>query len=668
MVRRLVMDVTLMTRDDSFEPSLGRIRSAPPKERRVLGEVLKETARAGGLTRGRRTSFTGARIGRGSGVGRVLASRDTYAAFRTRRVIVKTRIVKLQSGLNSAKVHLRYLQRDGVTREGLPGELYDAERDRADGKAFLERTDGDRHQFRFIVSPEDGAEYDNLKGFTRRLMRQMESDLGTKLDWVAVDHHNTGHPHSHILLRGKDEMGKDLVIARDYIAHGMRERAADIVMLDLGPRTDLDIENRLRAEIEQERFTSLDRTLQREAGTEGIVRSGMERGDVFRQSLRAGRLKKLRRLGLAEEIAPGQWRLADELEPTLRRMGERGDIIKALHAEMQRQGGPRHVSDYVIYDPSDPDEGRVTGRVVARGLSDEMNDRHYLIIDSVDGRSHYADIGRADAMEPTPESSIVAIAPKRAEARPVDHTVAKIAAAHRGRYSVDIHLRHDPASTQAFAETHIRRLEAMRRQGRFVEREPDGAWIIAPDHLERAASFERRQARTHPVSIETLSTLPLERQIGTDGATWLDRELVAKEPTTLRDAGFGKEAKDALIRRQRWLVEQELAEQRQGQIIYRASLLTLLRQRELTRVAAQLSRDMGLAYADSTSSGRIEGMYRRRLDLASGRFAIIEKSREFTLVPWRPVLERRLGKPVIGIVRGDTISWSIGRQRGPSVS
>src|SRR3546814_3389658 len=97
--------------------------------------------------------------------------------------------------LKAARTHLRYIQRDGVTREGLPGELYDADSDRADGKAFLERSDGDRHQFRFIVSAEDAVEYEDLKGFTRRLMKQMEEDLDTRLDWVAVDHYNTGHPH-----------------------------------------------------------------------------------------------------------------------------------------------------------------------------------------------------------------------------------------------------------------------------------------------------------------------------------------------------------------------------------------------------------------------------------------------------------------------------------------
>ena len=109
---------------------------------------------------------------------------------------------------------MRYLQRDGTTRDGERGALYGPESDNADGKAFLAKGASDRHQFRFIVAPEDGAEYEDLKPLTRRLMTQMEQDLGTRLDWVAVDHFNTGHPHSHILVRGTDERGKEMIIAR----------------------------------------------------------------------------------------------------------------------------------------------------------------------------------------------------------------------------------------------------------------------------------------------------------------------------------------------------------------------------------------------------------------------------------------------------------------------
>jgi hypothetical protein len=136
-----------------------------------------------------------------------------------------------------------------------------------------------------------------------------------------------------------------------------------------------------------------------------------------------------------------------------------------------------------------------------------------------------------------------------------------------------------------------------------------------------------------------------------------------------RDAGFGREVRQALAHRRQWLIEQELARAEQGRVVYRANLLGLLRRRELVRVGAQLSSELGLPYAEAHPGGRIEGTYRRRLDLASGRFALIDKGREFTLVPWRPVLDRRLGKEVSGVERGEAISWTIDRrQRGPSVS
>ena len=650
-----------MSRDDDFQPRLGRIG-----DRRLRSRYLREVKRSVALAGGRRRQgrFHGNRIGRGAGIGRVLGSRDRYAAFRSRRVVVKARLIRLAGrGLKGAQVHLRYLQRDGVTREGLPGDLYDGEHDRANGPAFLERCDGDRHQFRFIVSAEDAIEYDDLKDFTHRLMRQMEEDLGTRLDWVAVDHYNTGHPHTHVVLRGKDERGKDLIIAREYLSHGMRERAAEIVTLDLGPRTDRQIEARLRAEIEQERFTSVDRGLLREADQDRVVRSGTVSGDAFRQTLRAGRLQKLKRLGLAEEIAPSLWRLAADLEPALRRMGERGDIVKAIHHELVGKGRPPLMPDVASYDPAKPKPEPLVGRVVHRGLSDELNDRHYLIVDGADGCGHYVDIGEADAVEPVPEGAIVAVEPKPIAPRRVDRTVAEIAGANAGRYSVDIHLRHDPSATASFAETHVRRLEALRRAKVGVERQPDGTWIIAPDHLESAAAYERAQARMTPVLVETLSTLPVERQITADGATWLDHELVAATAVTIGDAAFGHELREALARRRQWLIEQGLARSENDQVVYRANLLGLLRRRELTRVGAQLSDELGLGYAEARPDRRIEGTYRRRLDLASGRFALVERGKEFTLVPWRPVLEHNLGKHVSGIARGETISWTLGRVR-----
>jgi len=168
--------------------------------------------------------------GRGAATALSLKDRSAWsrdgsgARTRARRVAVKARVVKLNPQRGAARgrqfvsakavdAHLRYLERDGVTKHGEKGQVYSAERDLDDGRAFLDRSRDDRHQFRFIVSAEDGAELADLRTTTRDLMRQMEADLGTKLDWIAVDHHNTGRAHSHILLRGVTDDGKTLNIA-----------------------------------------------------------------------------------------------------------------------------------------------------------------------------------------------------------------------------------------------------------------------------------------------------------------------------------------------------------------------------------------------------------------------------------------------------------------------
>lgn len=653
-------------KDDEFSPKLGKIGSRSKGGKRYGNQLRAAVNRAGGKhLRGGR--FTGSRAGRGGAAAALLRSRDRYAAFRQRRVMVKARIVKLAGkGLDGARAHLRYIQRDGVTREGESGELYSAEKDRVDGSVFLDRANGDRHQFSFIVAPEDGIEYDDLKPLTRRLMVQMEEDLGTKLDWVAVDHFNTGHPHTHIIVRGKDERGENLVIAREYISSGIRERAAELVSLDLGPRTDREIEQRLRQEMQQDRFTSIDRQLLRMRDDDGFVAPAGR--DAFRQTLHQGRLRKLERMGLAEEVGAGRWRLDDELEAPLRRIGERGDIIKTMHRELTSKGLVRSAADWVIHDRSGEPVQSLVGRVVARGLSDEINDRHFLIVDGVDGKSHWIDIGRGESTEPTPDGCIVRVTPRNTEPRQVDRSIADVAAAHGGRYNVDIHLRHDPSATERFAETHVRRLEAIRRTTNGVEREPDGTWIIAPDHLDRVADYERQRARAEPFIVDKLSSTPLERQISFDGATWLDRELVSDGPEPMRDSGFGRIVREAQARRRQWLIAQGLAREEQDRIVYRANMLAVLRQRELIRVAGQLSEELGLSYAEARPGGRIGGTLRCSVELASGKYAVIEKSREFTLVPWRPVLERHIGKQVSGVVRGEGISWTIGRQRsGPGI-
>jgi type IV secretory pathway VirD2 relaxase len=660
----------LMPSDDQFEPELGRLRARGSRRQgRFLGRVIAATnvARGGGPGTSGKAGFSGSRIGRGAGAGRLLASRDSYAAFRQRRVIIKSRIVRLSGkAVANAKAHLRYVERDGTSRDGSRSQLYGAGDDQVDGRSFLDRSTGDRHQFRFIVSPEDGLEYDDLKEVTRRLMKRMEEDLGTSLDWVAVDHFDTGHPHSHIIVRGKDDRGKDLIIARDYMSHGMRERACELIDLDLGPRGDQAIEQRLRAEISQERLTSIDRSLLREADADGVT-DGRGRS-AFEQTIRIGRLKKLERLGLARSEGRLRWRLDPGLSNALRRMGERGDIVRTmLRTYAARRVAPA-LADRLIYEPASDDARPLVGQVIARGLSDELHDRHYLIVEATDGRSHYVDIGKMEGVD-VPTGSIVRIEPIAPRARDSDRTVAAVAASNKGRYNVDLHLAHDPAATQAFAEAHVRRLEAIRRTTGGVTRNPDGTWIVAADYLGRAAAYEMQRASNRPVAIETLSPVPLEKLVGAEAATWLDRQLVADQAEPLRAAGFGGEVSHALAQRRQWLLNQGLVQGMDEETVYRPGMIDILRRRELLRVAAQLSSELDLPFVETVPGSRVGGTLRRAVDLLSGRMALVETSREFTLVPWRPVLDRHIGKSLTGVMRQEGVSWTLGRGRsGPTIS
>ena len=648
-----------------FEPRLGRMRAAGSRKgRKYLHAVLAAAARAG-LPKSRGTRrFSGSRIGRGGVAARMLHSGDRYAGLRARRAIVKTRLVRLGGkALGAARAHLRYIQRDGVTREGEPGRLYSAAEDQADGRAFLERCGGDRHQFRLIVSAEDGAEYEDLKPLIRRFMARMEEDLGTRLDWVAADHVDTLHPHTHIMLRGRDERGENLVIAPDYIRQGMRERLAGLVSLDLGPRTDFEIERRLRLEVHAERLTSLDRRLLRGMDAERVVSAAGR--DMFDHAVRTGRLRKLASLRLAEELGGGRWRLGDDLEPTLSRLGEQGDIVRTMQRALKAARLDRAAAEQVVHQP---ESGVwVTGMVVERGLADEARDRHYLIVDGIDGRSHYVDVGKGERTEPLPEGAIVRIEPRGTPARDTDRRIAAIAAEHGGRYSVDIHLAAEAGSSARFAETHVRRLEAIRRGVGGVERFADGSWSVPPDFEALSGRYEALRARDAPVEVVLLSPLPLERLPHHDGATWLDRELASPEEAP-RDQGFGRELRSALALRRAWLIEQGLGAIEGEQFVCRPDMLAVLQRRELLRVAAGISEETGLEFVPAQPGSRVEGLVRRRLDLASGRFAMIENAHEFALVPWRPVLARAVDRRVSGLVRRDGgVSWTLGRERGLEV-
>jgi type IV secretory pathway VirD2 relaxase len=666
-----------MLEDHEFRPKLGRLKSREQASKLFVAQVLAAAQLAGHVGRNwpARSPAEHTRAGRGrGGVAAWRAAERPLYGNRARRVIVKACIVRQGfRAVVAVRAHLSYLRREGVTRDGAAACMFDAASDDADLRAFAERTSDDRHHFRFIVSPEDATEMEDLRAFTRDLVKQMEHDLGTRLDWVGIDHWNTDNPHVHLIVRGADDRGDTLIIHRDYISHGMRERAAELVTIELGPQSQHEVRRKLAGEVGADRWTRLDATLRREAQRteDGVLdfRPEVARSGAIRDETRAlliGRLQKLERMGLARAIGPAQWLLAEEAEPSLRELGIRGDIIRTMQRALSAHGQERSPSDFATFDTTMASEQTLIGRVIEKGLYDELKGSAYLVLDGVDGRAHYLRVGSIDGISEVSEGAIVAVG--RAQGRRSDQTIARLAAAYEGIYDPERHrtelARANAANPEALVEAHVRRLEALRRGGRHVERLPDGQWRVPDDYLDRARAYDVRRAADPDIEIRTLSPLPLERQVVASGATWLDRELVRREKTELAETGFGAEVRTALAQRTERLVDCGLAHRRQGQAIFARDLLDTLTRRELANAAAHFARQTGLAYRPVEEGDHVSGIYRRRVDLASGRFALIEDGHQFLLVPWRPIVDRQLGREVSGVLRGGSISWNLGRERG----
>jgi hypothetical protein len=297
-----------------------------------------------------------------------------------------------------------------------------------------------------------------------------------------------------------------------------------------------------------------------------------------------GRAAKLERLGLAEAVGPACWTLKPGLDQTLRQLGIRGDIIKTMHQAMSAGGHEPDVSTFALHgeEPSAP----VLGKLVKRGLDDELKGTAYAIVAGVDGRTHHL---KFSDLEMTGDAS---------------------------------------------------------------------AGGIVEARVYNDANGRRR------LSLATRSELSIEAQVTASGATWLDRQLLAKDPL-LSGGGFGAELRDAMEARIDHLAVEGLARRQGPRVTFARDLLATLRRRELEDAAAKISAETGLAYQPGAEGEHVSGVYRQRVTLASGRFAMIDDGLGFQLVPWRPALEKELGREVRGVMApGGNVEWSLGRKRG----
>ncbi|MBB1603832.1 DUF3363 domain-containing protein [Variovorax sp. UMC13] len=702
--------------EDKFQ-----IRLAPPASDRgprtkrfisqVVTAVAKSPGAAGvrGTTRRSASATSGGRPAWTFGRGQVAARMATRSARPDgRRAVVKANLVRLGPGSGpSVAAHLKYIDREGVTRDGAKTQAYGPETDAADLEAFADRTKDDRHQFRLIVSVEDAGDVEDLRAFTREWMQRMQVDLQTPLEWVAVDHWDTDNPHTHVILRGRVRQGRkevDLVIAPDYLAEGMRGRASEVVTDWLGPRTELEMRQALQRETEQARLTSLDRTFLAHA-VDGIVdlaavtakgEAAQPHGghplaggsshdaaltEEFGPATRSGRPTMLRRrleqlagMGMAKKLDSHRWQLSRDLERVLRAMGERHDIVRTMQKAL---GAQRRV-----LDPDPAPRQSIVGRVADLRAAKGSHALGYLVVDGIDGRAHHITLPLGVDADTIPINGIVRVTAHLARTGPPAAKGAQDRAAPLEaqppsrkilREDRDLLNRMPPivgsatALRSVLSDLNRLTLPSSVRCSPDPDRQPARTARNTDEVSQRASPLEptATSATATPSAphVEVLARSDLAQQVGSLGPTWLDHTLL-QGSAPLAVTGFGGQVREALEQRVQALECAGLAA-RQGQRITLArDLIKSLEQREWKVAVERLEQAMKRPYRTPREGETARGIYRTSIQLSAGRFAVLDDGTGFSLVPWRPTLERSLGQQVAAQTRGRTAHWEFGRQRG----
>ena len=657
--------------------------------------------------------------------------------YRARRAIVKVRVVKLRNAKSSvSRGHLAYLQREGAgleRTEGLEGsaeltptrgQLYGPEDGvEIDGRDFVARSQesfdgrGDPHQFRIMISPEDGAELarvngdgtPNLKQTTRALMAQVEEDLGTRLDWVAVDHFDTAHPHTHIIARGITHDGKGLNIAGEYISRGIRGRLEEELTRELGWKSELAIQQEMKREMSAMRVTTADRhiangldkltnTIDLRAGSAAAT---FPANSSMNRHILIGRMRHLKSMGLATQIESGRWHIENDALKTLGQIEQREQLNKDIHAAMKRANIKRPVrlnDGRTDYDGSI--SGRhVIGRVIAKNhgydegmdASQKGGGKVRFIIDGSDGYVSTVETGMdTRAGEAAKIGSIIEVSPPNL--RTVDRNIQAIATGkdyhgkpHNGLvgyYAITTSGPEDwtdgsGSRGAAHIRAHRLRLAALAKAGvvEVVSKDKDGdpyEWRVPENFEEKAIALDMKQGRASGVKL--LSRQDLDEQLASPGATWLDRAQVSWGRGEIagiitKMSAFRRELDTAFNQRRTWLIERGYAELRQDaqktSIIYKRGYLKALETEGFNAATGKLESMTGKAHIAAQSGRLIEGTVAQKVELPQGPHAMIETQRAFYLVPWESSHAQKWGKRVKGrVLSGGGIDWETGRSRG----
>lgn len=519
--------------------------------------------------------------------------------------------------------------------------FYERTRDAVDGQAITANWGGDNRHFRLIVSAEDGAALGDLRPFIREVIDDLEKKLGTRLEWLAIDHRDTDNPHSHVIIRGRCGDGEDLFIPSRLISSGIRQYAQEVATRVLGPRLESDLKQDLWAEISR-----VGRTVQ-DSQLIGVQHGHGNTRDpdlvVSPGPLETPDLTARERDG---------WRLADNLAARFKAMEDH-------HAIEQTIEGTRRPGELLPLLAADPRQ-EIEGELVHFGPTDEGGANYLAVIETGRGELRYAHLTREEdlvALKGAVPGAIVSLQPHMPAPTQADDAIAAIAERTGGLYSAEAHLEQMPHVSLELIQSSLRRLEAMRLIS-LVSSETGGVFRVGRDFLRRAAVFDERLARRYPLAATAGSYLGLRDQVRAIGSTRLDRVLAAEIAPPQGEGPFARRYAAAVQQRLVFLLEQGWM---RGRILAPAELAAMS-QRERHAAAGQLEKDLGKPVF-SGPLNRVSGLYLRHIDLAQGRMAVIDAGRHAVLVDWRPEMERFAGREIEGAWRGQGLAWSLSRGR-----
>jgi len=372
------------TLDDQIARDQPSRRHNRPIASRVYNQIHRARSRGGGVARSlvkRLLPAVGKRFYKSP------SPKGPPLRAAARRCTVKVSYVR-NKGAGQWRAHGKYLGREGAQQEGERGKGFDQNSEDVNLSVLLERWQeaGDPHLFKVILAPEDALGPEGLRDLTRTFNARIQKTIGRDYEWAAIDHYNTSHPHVHLLIRGK---GK-LELEPDLIRRGMRAAAQDILTERLGYRSEREIQAARAQELEQRRFTAIDRDILGKAtpAPQGYALvdetpNGPHDREREARRIRIARLENLVRIGVADKIGPNLWRLEPGWDKALKEMQilqTRSKLLAEARALMTEPRCPPQVTRLKAGD-------RLVGRVLGTGL-DEQNDRSYVLLEGVDNRAH----------------------------------------------------------------------------------------------------------------------------------------------------------------------------------------------------------------------------------------------------------------------------------------